>query len=311
LPAKSEILKEILLGSEEAQPDPDFVRRKYLAEVSRLSGRDTILYATGWTSPKFNGLIPSNFFSLVTEDIQGFMAALHGLTGSKLDLIVHSPGGSLEAADQVVQYLRAKYDNIRAIVPHNAMSAACMLCCACDEIIMGKQSAIGPIDPQLSWPSPQGTPVSAAAQSLLDELKEAREVVGSNPHLAPIWATRLQQFPPGIFATCRTTMELAESKVREWLENYMFRSDPASHKPAEISAWLAAAPTHKTHGRPIGFDLCLEKGLKVTRLESSQEFQDAVLSVFHAASITFESTGFVKMIESHLGRGHYVSVSAS
>jgi hypothetical protein len=185
-----------------------------------------------------------------------------------------------------------------------------MLACACDEIVMGKQSAIGPIDPQLSWISPHGA-VSAAAQSLLDELEAARTDVGCNPQLAPIWATRLRDFPPGIFATCKTTMALSESKVCEWLTKYMFRDDPASTKPAEISAWLASATTHKTHGRPIGFDLCLEKGLKVVRLEDDQEFQDAILSVFHAAAVTFEVTPCIKIIESHIGRGHYVAIQMS
>jgi hypothetical protein len=306
MPARSEIFAEVFTDS----PDPDGVRRKYLSAAAQLSGRDTILYATGWTTSKA-GLVPPSLFSLMPGDIQGFMAALHGLGGSELDLIIHSPGGSLEAADQLVQYLRAKYKHIRAIVPHNAMSAACMLCCACDEIIMGKQSAIGPIDPQLSWSTPQGAFVSAAAQSLLEELEEARTDVAKSPSLATIWATRLQQFPPGIFASCRTTMELSESMVRDWLSKYMFRDEPGSTKPNDISSWLASATTHKTHGRPIGFDLCSDNGLKVGRLEDCQDFQDAILSVFHAASVTFEISNCVKIIESHYGRGLYVQVPES
>ena len=82
--------------------------------------------------------------------------SLHGLTGKELDLILHSPGGSLEAAEQIVTYLRSKYDNIRAIVPQNAMSAATMIACACDEIMMGKHSALGPIDPQITVPTQVG-----------------------------------------------------------------------------------------------------------------------------------------------------------
>ena len=84
------------------------------------------------------------------------MSALHGLKGKVLDLVLHSPGGSLEAADQIVQYIRSKYEHIRAIIPQNAMSAATMIACACDEIVMGKQSAIGPTDPQITFPTPSG-----------------------------------------------------------------------------------------------------------------------------------------------------------
>jgi len=304
MPTRAEIQKIINERKGGAQ---DEVRRSYLANAAKISKRDTILYASGWTSPKRHEGVPPNFLSLVIEDIQGFMAALHGLEGDKLDLIIHSPGGSLEAVDQVVQYLRGKYSHVRAIVPQNAMSVACMLACACDEIVMGKQSALGPIDPQLSWNSSQGA-VSAAAQSLLDELDAAKKDIGANPNLAPIWATRLKGFPPGIFATCKTTMELSESKVSEWLSKYMFKSEPESAKPNEISSWLASATIHKTHGRPIGFELCKEKGLKVFRLEDDQKFQDAILSVFHASAVTFEVTSCIKIIESHKGRGHYVTI---
>ena len=55
---------------------------------------------------------------------------MNGLRNDKLDLIIHSPGGSVEAAEQIVNYLRAKYAHIRAIIPHSAMSAATMIACA-------------------------------------------------------------------------------------------------------------------------------------------------------------------------------------
>ncbi|MBQ6152900.1 MAG: hypothetical protein IJJ15_04055 [Ruminococcus sp.] len=41
------------------------------------------------------------------------------------------------------------------------MSAASMLSCACDEIIMGKQSSIGPIDPQMTLTKPNGVDVTS------------------------------------------------------------------------------------------------------------------------------------------------------
>ncbi|MEX2682977.1 MAG: hypothetical protein Q6373_015410 [Candidatus Sigynarchaeota archaeon] len=69
-------------------------------------------------------MLPSEAVSITLHDIQGLMAALHTMKGKSLDLILHSPGGQSEAAAQIVSYLRHKYENIRAIVPQNAMSAA-------------------------------------------------------------------------------------------------------------------------------------------------------------------------------------------
>jgi ClpP class serine protease len=126
----------------------DSVRRKYLVKMHALTGRATVLYATKWTIPS-NG-VPPNMLSIVPNDVHAFMEAIYGLKEKNLDLILHSPGGSPEAAEAIVLYLRAKFDHIRVFVPHMAMSAATMIACAADEIVMGRHSFIGPVDPQLS-----------------------------------------------------------------------------------------------------------------------------------------------------------------
>jgi len=142
------------------------------------------------------------------------MSALHGLKGDNLDLILHSPGGSMEAADQIVQYLRRKYKHIRAIIPQNAMSAATMIGCACDTIVMGKHSALGPIDPQVSFPTATGT-FTAPAQAILDEFEQAKNEIKSDPSTIPLWASKIQVYPPGFLQMCQTTLDLAKEKVEE------------------------------------------------------------------------------------------------
>jgi len=305
MPTRIEIQQEISTLKNQAQDD---VRRKYLKAAAKHSTRDTILYASAWTSLQ-KKQVPPSLLMVSTDDIQSFMAAMKGLKGDTLDLVIHSSGGSLEAADQIVQYLRAKYNHIRAIIPHNAMSAATMLACACDEIVMGKQSAIGPIDPQFSWNTPKSSG-SCAAQALMDELETAKADINLNPNLAAIWAPRLKDYPAGIFEQAKQAMQLAEHKVQGWLENYMFKGeDDAVEKSTKIAEWLANAKEHKTHGRPIGYDFCLEMGLKVTLLENDQKFQENILSLFHAASITFDVSTCIKIVESHLEKGSYLRIS--
>src|SRR5262249_18342106 len=121
MPTKNEILERIAKKNGVIQ---DEIRREYLADLSQYSKRDTIIYATAFTTSvrKLQNL-PGVLVSIVPDDVQGFMSAVHGLKNEKLDLILHSPGGSLEVADQIVQYLRSKFKHIRAIVPQNAMSA--------------------------------------------------------------------------------------------------------------------------------------------------------------------------------------------
>jgi hypothetical protein len=158
----------------------------------------------------------------------------------------------MEAADQIVQYLRSKYKSIRTIIPQNAMSAATMIACACDSIVMGKHSALGPIDPQVTFPTASGT-FAAPAQAILDEFEQAKHEIKTDQSTIPLWASRIQGYPHGFLQLCQTTLALAREKVADWLEAYMFAGEQDARKRAEeIANWLGDAKAHKTHARPIG-----------------------------------------------------------
>lgn len=302
MPARNDIQTEIINAKNASQ---DNVRRKYIADPSDYTGRDTVLYLTAYTTGKMSQ-IPPQLVSVMSDDIHGFMSSMHGLNNDKLDLILHSPGGSAEAAEQIVNYLRAKYNHIRAIIPQNAMSAATMIACACDEIVMGKHSAIGPIDPQITFPTPTGL-FTAPAHSLLSEFEQAKREVASNPNLAPIWVNKLRNLPHGILDICRNTTELSIQKVELWLKSYMFSSEADKNaKSAKIAKWLGTFSNHKTHGRPIPITVAQAEGLKVVELESDSVLQDKVLSVFHSAIVSIEVTNCIKIIENQKGKGSFI-----
>jgi len=302
MPTREKIAAEI---NQQKVAGQDTVRRRYLSALQKKTGRDTVVYFSSYNVHR-PFPVPAAALSVSQDDIQGFMASLHGLKGTELDLVLHSPGGSVEAADQIVQYLRAKYKHIRAIIPQNAMSAATMLACAADEIVMGKHSAIGPIDPQMMLGGPSGsTPVPA--HTILQDFERAKAEVAANPVLANLWAPKFAALPPGFLNLCETATQLSAEKVETWLAQYMLKGqDP--QKAKAIAAWLADFGEHKTHGRPIGIELARAKGLNVTALEDDQALQEAVLSVYHATMVTFQATGCLKVIENHLGKGHYVVV---
>ncbi len=262
MPNRETIANEINLHKTAGQ---DTVRRKYLKELANHTKADTVIYFSSYNIKRSIN-IPPAVLMVSQEDIQGFMASLHGLKGSRLDLILHSPGGSLEAADQIVQYLRAKYQNVRVIIPQNAMSAATMIACAADELIMGKHSAIGPIDPQMQIPAQNGMLTSVPAHTILQDFEQAKSEVASNPLLANLWAPKLLSIPPGYLNLCKQTIELSKIKVEAWLKEYMFKNKnyEGAHS---IAQWLGDFEEHKTHGRPIGYDLAASKGLNVKRLE--------------------------------------------
>lgn len=96
MPSWSDILLELrATGSAH-----DVVRRKYLAALTELTGRNTIIYYSGWlqktelSRQRFSG------FEVNDSDKNGLMSALHKLDRSKgLDLILHTPGGESAATE--------------------------------------------------------------------------------------------------------------------------------------------------------------------------------------------------------------------
>jgi hypothetical protein len=277
----------------------DIIRRKYLVKLNQKAGRNVILYATKWTQA---GGIDPGLVSITLEDVEALMEVVHGLDGAKgLDLVIHSPGGSPDAAEAVVHYLRSKFDDIRVIVPQAAMSAATMLACASDRIVMGKHSSLGPIDPQLIMASQTGARAHPA-QAILDQFELARDQC-KDPALLGAWVPILPQYGPSLLIECENALQLARELVTEWLRRWMFKDQPDGEKRAkEVAARLSDHSKFKSHGRPIHREAAIAMGLVIENLEADQDFQDLVLSIFHACSHTFSNTGAVKIVENHLGR---------
>ncbi|AEA48118.1 SDH family Clp fold serine proteinase [Archaeoglobus veneficus] len=309
MPSWGEILREIAnkeivwakkVEQGENLPHPcDVVRREYLMKLHKYTGRNTIVYATSWTQAH---QIPPEYITITEEDIQGFMEAIYGLEGKELDLILHSPGGQPSATEALVTYLRKKFDDIRVIVPQAAMSAATMLACAANKIIMGKHSSLGPVDPQLILDTPLGRR-SVPAGAILDQFGWAKYECEGNQESLGIWVPILQQYGPALLIEANNAIELSQQLVNKWLREYMFKDIEDGEKLAEaISKKLSDHRYFKSHSRHISIDEARELGLLVEELENDQKFQDLVLSVFHATTITFDLTAAVKIIENHEGR---------
>ena len=302
MPSWGVISQEILVLQ---KSDPtnafDLVRRKYILSqyVHAKRERAVILYATKWTQPALDN-IPPDTISISETDVQGLMEVIHGVKETKLDLIIHSPGGSIAAADACVQYLRSKFEHIRVFVPYAAMSAATMIACAADEIVMGKHSFLGPIDPQLIMHTALGVR-SIPAQTIIDQFKMAKEECKDTSQLA-VWLPTLQQYGPDLLIQCQNVLALSEKLVHDWLGQYMFKNEKDGEKKANnIAKWLSNHTEFLMHAKHIPRDELRNNGLRITNLEDDKEQQDFILSIFHATTHTFTLTGAVKIIENHLG----------
>ncbi len=76
-----------------------------------------------------------------------------------IDLVLHTPGGLVLAADQIAYALQRHEGKVTVFVPHYAMSGGTLVALAADEIVMDPDAVLGPVDPQLGslthgyWPA--------------------------------------------------------------------------------------------------------------------------------------------------------------
>ena len=306
MPTWGDILNEVnesIVGDN--PPDFDKIRRKYLLKLWQHTKRNTIIYAANWTQSVPNADPES--ISISEEDLQGFMETVHCLNGKELDLILHSPGGSPEAAEAIILYLRKKFTDIRVIIPHAAMSAATMMACASNRIVMGKQSSLGPIDPQIFIQTRFGTRM-VPAQDIVDEFEDAEAISKNEPKKLGAWMPILDQYNPGLIKYCKRARQFSETLVETWLSKWMLKNVKTDHQIAEIAHKLAEHNIFQSHSRHMQRETARRMfSLVVDDLEDDQVFQDLVLSVYHATTITFQA-GALKIIENHLGKAFVKSL---
>ena len=66
-----------------------------------------------------------------------------------IDMILHTPGGLVLAAEQIAKALAARKAKVTVFVPHYAMSGGTLIALAADEIVMDPNAVLGPVDPQI------------------------------------------------------------------------------------------------------------------------------------------------------------------
>lgn len=286
MPGWNEVYNEILSARDPFKA----VRQKYLQSLSQKMGKNVIAYYSGWLQkPGFSAS------SINETDKNAFMSVIHGRDKDKgLVLLLHTPGGDLCACESLMEYLKMMFGkDIIMVVPQIAMSAGTLMCCAGSKIIMGKESSLGPIDPQIG-----GIP----AQGILDEFKQAAEEIKKDPTKAYAWQPILGKYNPSLLGECDKAISLASEICSQWLQDNMLSDNKNKvNLSKKITENLSSHEDSKTHSRRFSISKCKDFGLKIEELEKDSELQDLVLTLHHAYMHTFSSTDSLKIVENNKG----------
>lgn len=279
-----------LLNEADASSDPiSFLNQKraqLLSGISNHTGRNVITYYSSWLTKPLASEI-----DISDSDKNAFMQAIYKMDKSKgLDLILHTPGGGIAATESIVDYLHSIFNgDIRAIIPQMAMSAGTMIALSCSSIMMGKQSCLGPVDPQNK---------GISCQEALDEFETAKQEVKANPSSLGLWQVLISKYTPTFLVSCKNAIDWSKTLATTWINK---NSNIEIKNAASIINLFVEHSESKSHDRHISKEKCKQVGLNIIDMEDDHALQDLILSLHHCYMIFFDKTIVVKSVENQIG----------
>jgi ATP-dependent protease ClpP protease subunit len=174
--------------------------------------------------------------SITETDADDLSEVLEGIKTPEVDLMLHTPGGYVDSVEKfvtVIKYLKPDY---RVIIPSMAKSGGTLIALASRKILLGVNSELGPVDPQIYLPD-YGT--------------VAAEYVANDDSLPKIYSQ-----------TARAMFDRAKSLAEKYLRDGMMSGDK---EPliANALAKLSSASGYGSHGAVIDHHEAMTLGLEV------------------------------------------------
>lgn len=198
-------------------------------------------------------------------DTLGFVDMLHNVRpGEQIDLLLHTPGGDVDAAEKLITLLRSAVGEegiLRVIVPDFAKSAGTLMALGANTIVMSDSSELGPIDPQVRLKDGNGNDMTHSVLTYLDAHRLAAKDLRDNPE-DPVNQIMFQKFDP----TLIRKFSSIKDRARTFAENLLKRRGANFSK---IASELMDINTYPSHGQMIGWEAARNMGLNIEYLPPS------------------------------------------
>jgi len=180
-------------------------RDSIMRDFERKRGSRVITLIHRMESMNFFGFSMRRFIDI--EDSEEVLRAIK-LTPENMpiDIIIHTPGGLVLAAEQIAKALKKHKGKVTVFVPHYAMSGGTLIALAADEIVMDENAVLGPLDPQIgNFPAPSILKIL--------EKKDINEIDDQTLILADISEKAIRQVKEFVYDLLKDKMD--ESKSHE------------------------------------------------------------------------------------------------
>jgi hypothetical protein len=236
----------------EAMNAARYARQALIREIEASTGRTLICYVS-----------PTSQIHRI--DAVGMIDLLHNVTpGTAVDLLLHSPGGDIDAAEKLITLIRKRVGDasLRVIVPDFAKSAATLIALGGDTIVMSDSSELGAIDPQVDLPDSNGHVQTLSAQSYLDAFKTHADNLKKDPN-DPVARLMLDKMEPATVRKLERITIRSRAIAEDLLKQAMVKDE---EKAAEIAKQLSNTKRWHSHGQMISHESAAGLGLDVTYL---------------------------------------------
>jgi serine dehydrogenase proteinase len=174
----------------------------------------------------------------------------------KLDVMIESGGGDIDATLKILLMLKAYSKRISAIVPFYAKSAATLLAIASDEIVMCKAGELGPMDPQVRDPASRMFVPAHSIQEAIKFIEETKDPL--------VKLSLADKIPPLLMGAFRDVQESTKQYLNDVCDGLGDKKSAAIHLFSQ---------RFLSHGYPIDRKLCKECGFNVVYPEDDLENQ--------------------------------------
>lgn len=231
---------------------PRFQRQRLIRELDEKTRRTLLCYICGEAA------------EINRDDTLGIVELLHNVQpGASIDLMLHTFGGDIDAAEKLISMLRAAVvgpASLRVIVPDVAKSAGTLMALGANEIVMSDTSELGTIDPQLVLKDGKGNNINHSVLSYLDAFAAIAADLRKTPD-DPVLQVQIASFDP----TALQTFEVVRKRARTLAENLLKRSGLNYTAVAEA---LMDTERFPSHNQMIGYDTAKLIGLNVLYMPS-------------------------------------------
>lgn len=227
-----------------------YQRQSLIRDLEETTGRRLLCYVSGIAT------------QVSRDDTAGFVEMLFNINhGEPVDLMLHTPGGDIDAAEKLITLLLAaagENGSLRVVVPDFAKSAGTLMALGANTIVMSDSSELGTIDPQIWLKDSSGNNICHSVLNYIDAFEECAGQLRESPS-DPVSRMMMEKFDPIVLRKFQNV----RNRARTFAENQLKRRGANF---SLIASELMDTKKYPSHGQMIGWEAAKDIGLNVEYL---------------------------------------------